>query len=203
MELSEQNKQAILLEERYRADVRRTLQEPPDRRFRARFWSFLNSQFGMWLLSAVILGVITHFYARAESKATATEATNQRISDIDIEVHDRLDTVNRLRWGDRELDPNGFPKDLVARVMLPPGEKHAIIYDLRNRTLRSLIFELHALVPSNERPKVAEALFTLESFDNVGTADPSEFIEWLEEIPPLRWRQKLESGGTVKLKGGP
>lgn len=185
--LSEQDKQRILLEETYRDEVRRSLSPSQKQTGLKRVWGFLNSQFGMWFISAVIMGLVTNYYARIVATAQSEAVREQRVRDLDLEISERLDSVNIIRWGDRILDKNGFPTDLVDRVLLPPGEKNTIVYDLRNRTLRSLLFELKGFVLEIEKEKIAEALFILDGIRNVGTEDRQQFVKIIEDIGALRW----------------
>lgn len=115
MELDEAERSRIRLEERYRDEVRSELEAARKERSSGGARAFLNSNFGLWLLSAIFISGAGTLYqqwqksrdeekavlqkARDEEKAVfdkkiAAEGDNREsISRLDVEISYRLSTV--------------------------------------------------------------------------------------------------------------
>jgi len=115
MALEENEKGRILLEERYRDQIRSALEKEKKDKASGGFKGFLNSSFGLWLLSAIFISGAGTLYqqwqkgrdddravlqkARDEQKALfdkkiAAESENRdSISKLDIEISYRLSTA--------------------------------------------------------------------------------------------------------------
>ncbi|MET3127443.1 hypothetical protein ABID42_002558 [Arcicella rosea] len=61
--ISEEMKLHILAEEKYREEVKRSLEVPSNK-----VWTFLNSNFGLWFLSTCVVGLITFIFTFLQQK---------------------------------------------------------------------------------------------------------------------------------------
>jgi hypothetical protein len=102
MELDDTEKRRILLEERYRAEVRLALKEPSG----SKVASFLNSTLGLWLLSAVFLSGGGTVYGCWQRSVDATRVQAEK---------DRDEQKLRL---ERLLDQQRVTQDAVERLDL-------------------------------------------------------------------------------------
>jgi hypothetical protein len=162
-----------------------------------RLWRFANTQFGLWFLSAIVLG---HFYANLQARWQSDSQREQRIKDLDAEIASRLEWASPLTWGDREIDPDdGYPLDLVDSVLSPPKPDRVLMPEFQNRSLRSLLYELKRLVPSDEeQARLREALFIVDGFRNVAARQDHEwFVSEVDAIELLRWRVQIAESLTT------
>jgi hypothetical protein len=82
--LTDDEKARISAEEEFRAELRRQFAEPKQ----SRWWTFLNSAFGLWLLGSVSLAVITFLYQKLDSsyKANTERAEIRRKVKQELEM---------------------------------------------------------------------------------------------------------------------
>ena len=80
----------IKSEEIYRDEIRKKLSENKDSSFSKKSWRFLNSSFGIWLLSTVIVGLIVYFYNmnKLQNEISVNEAAT--IHKLETESSHRL-----------------------------------------------------------------------------------------------------------------
>jgi hypothetical protein len=79
--LSKEEKLRIQLEETYRNEVKKNLENNKRKSFGEKTWSFLNSTLGLWFLSTCVVGLITFLYTKQQEEDRAVAAKKQ----IDIE----------------------------------------------------------------------------------------------------------------------
>lgn len=98
--LTDQEKQKILLEEKYRNQVRNKLEKNNKK---LSIWSFLNSNFGSFILSTVIVGLISIVYNNHRADITKQEKLlqqvkidNQKESQLKTELNHRLNTIIKI-----------------------------------------------------------------------------------------------------------
>lgn len=145
--LSEQKKQQIYDEEVYRLQVRRSLQQPL-----ASLQRLLNSAFGVWLLSAAVIITASFSFSYALAEVNASHEHQQKISQLDTEVSARLQQLL--------AEP---PSPISLALANDQSQTlRAIFPHHNNRDLRSLLYELHALVPTEEQAEVQRALRAIE-----------------------------------------
>jgi hypothetical protein len=156
--LSDDDKARIRLEEIYREEVRRQLQtaEPPTRG--ERLIAFLNSGLGIWILSSILVGLVTWSYTMwTESRSTARE-NDAIIEKLDVEIVARM-----TRFRDLISSATTMETFYLAMVSLDNPEttgnlKVSVFPELAGRSLSSLLWELRARVPAAERAPVSSAL---------------------------------------------
>lgn len=88
--LTDAQRQTIQLEERYRQEVRAQFKSPPPP---LTLWSALNSQFGMWLLSAVLLSGVSTLYANVRADIAERAQARERVERLDFEIGFRFSQV--------------------------------------------------------------------------------------------------------------
>jgi hypothetical protein len=107
---------------------------------RTRLWSLLNSQFGLWILSTVLVGLISFLYSGfQESNRLYTQELGQmdRLRD---EVADRLEQL------DQEIGGAVTMGDFAARVNPWGLDGPTGVYpDMQSRSIRGMIMELEKL----------------------------------------------------------
>ena len=92
-----ETKDTISNEESFRRQVRedRAKREPPSS-FSKRIWAFLNTSFGIWFLSTIIVGLVTFFYNERQ-RALEQSRQTQEASDKNQAERLRLETERAAR----------------------------------------------------------------------------------------------------------
>lgn len=168
--LSDNERAVILEQEIFRKAIREELSPPEPKSKKERAWEILNSNFGMWLLSAVLISGLGTLYTRhqttideARRSAEAERAESRRLSELRdrlrLEISFRLSsalsrlneidkTQNRSAVEDRRksiqraLAPLAFPASDSAPPLFPEFKAFSGI---------ALIAELRRHVPDGEK----------------------------------------------------
>jgi hypothetical protein len=165
--LSNDEKLRIQLEETYRREVR-DIQESQHRGGWSKFSPFLNSNFGIWLLSSCVLGLLSLGFtmwekSRDERRRQLDElhVREEAVRRLDAEIASRLSYVNVV-WS-TQLGSDSAPTVGRAAALLALDRPNLVEYpmsvfpDFSTRTLRSLIWELKTVVPDSERTDIEAA----------------------------------------------
>ena len=91
--LSEDQKHQIKLEEIYRGEVRKSL--APRKRPKEKCFSFLNSPFGLWILSSIFLAALTSMWSVWNSTQQQERQNTEQIAKIKIEINHRLSAAEQ------------------------------------------------------------------------------------------------------------
>jgi hypothetical protein len=172
--VNEQEQNRIRQEELFRAQVRLDLERQQTGEKQSGVWIFLNSAFGLFLLSTVAVGVISTSYAYLQEALSARSASRSEIERIEIEIVNRLDTYARTMQKAIEEDAL-LP--LFDAVQHDHGQNGGTFPELLARSSRSLIYELRARTGEN----VAEFEDALDELDGISAAigGPGSFGERL------------------------
>jgi hypothetical protein len=182
--LSEERKIAIRTEELYRKTVRREIngQKPPASH-PTRLWNFLNSTLGIWFLSTCVLGVASFSFTAFYEMHKANLENTITINRLDAEISARLHSVIL-----------GKTKKVTAEMLLSleePGRTEfpsSIFPEYKSRTFRSLLYELHLLIPIEEKQEVKLAIASTEDWHKRYLAAKalgdggSGFSNWINKV---------------------
>lgn len=94
--LTDQDVQRIAAEERLRTRLRSEFDLKPKQESRSSWWAFLNSPFGLFLLSSVVLAGLTGLYTQIQYYSRQLEVRNQEILKITTELKYRLEQVKHF-----------------------------------------------------------------------------------------------------------
>lgn len=128
--------------------------EPANRR--GQVWSFLNSAFGLFLLSSIVLGGLS--FLHTEHKR-AVERRDQ-VEQLDLEIALRIRDMQRLATG-RE---NNRYSTVASIGRISNGEtskfylRRPLSRAFEGRSLSDLLWQLYLLVPRDERPAIKVAV---------------------------------------------
>ena len=202
--LADNEKQKIKLEEEYRLEIRRQLQEKPEKKSgRSQFWAFLNSSFGLWLLSAVFITGIGAIYTRYQNAREQDSKKKELIERLDFEISFRYSQVlNQLyHLTDRNpkaplLASNRSSEEVRKTVELlnqaPSGNSASLYPEFANMGIPALITELRRhLQDEDERQKVDVVLASLTGgvFENVDFSNvPQVAGIILDKLMIGRWK---------------
>jgi len=138
LQLSDEEKERIRLEETYRHEIRKSLEDSKPKK--GRIFKILNSPFVIWVLSAIILSGITSMYARYAAKAEASKAQSVRIQRIITDLSTRIERarVNLKPYGERR-----------ASYTTIEGAEGAFL-DFKDQDFLSVAVELQILRPGDD-----------------------------------------------------
>jgi hypothetical protein len=190
--LTDQEQRVIQAEEIYRDEVRRKLSaiEPIKSRSK-RVLVFLNTALGIWLLSTVVVGVLTWSYAQLQENAKKTEVIRESTRKLHTEIVGRLDASSALIEGVQAqlVNNTGWRSraSLFSDVAHELDGRSPIYEEFSKRSLRSLLVELQQLVSAQERSEIKLSLIELnairkESESGVGRGLIGKGPDSLEEV---------------------
>jgi hypothetical protein len=149
MTLTDDEKAHLRAEEEFRAEMRREFAE----RKPSRWWTFLNSAFGLWLLGSISLGGLTFLYQRLDSsyKATTQRAEIQR--KVREELRTRFAVAGYYEVADRsnscnaESEQKQTPTPELARFILSAanGEDSGAYEEFRRVSATEMFSKLFQL----------------------------------------------------------
>lgn len=161
--LSDDERAKIRAEETFRHEVRKGLEETG-----SRWWAFLNSAFGLWLLGSVSVGVITWSFGAIHDRQreeTESRALSRRLR---TEIAARIDAATYVFRSSEFHEPRPEVDDYGEAANILNGQVgHATYADLTGRKLSSLVIQLrdnglcnYDLEPSVKAAQLLEADFT-------------------------------------------
>lgn len=188
--LTDNQKLRIREEEIYRDEVRKSLVKPDG--FFKRFYNFLNSALGLWILTTIVVGVFTWGYAQWQLSVQSREQINK----LDIEIEKRFDNaanslfVNSPDWKEGDKQP---PFYIANTLLLPPKEENSIQSEFANRNLKSLLYELNSRLPFIEKIEVENTIRDIDFIEqfyakkDIPQPFARDFYNKIMEIRNSRW----------------
>lgn len=166
--LTEADKARIRQEEIFRREVQMELAKAsPPQSAGGSIWAFLNSSFGLWTLSTLVVGVISWGYRRWRERREDHEflrsqelETQSAVRKLDLEIASRLRNFEKLMENASDLD--GYYNALIS---LEGGSllfSRNVFPDFENRPIESLIWELMLLLPDSNRAEVYPAFLAVQ-----------------------------------------
>ena len=199
MALTPEKREQIRLEEEYRHEVRSALAEK-DKPKESRLWKFLNSGFGLWLCSAVILSGGTFIYTQYSEAREAEEKRQKAVEALDLEIAYRLSNalaklgLAQLEYDDNLHDKSKSPQETLNQqrqqtiaaahqlYYAPAGTFPPLYPEYAKYGLPTLITELRR----NERD--VKALKALQGVLRNVMADAADETA---ELPPKNWIERI------------
>lgn len=172
MNLTDEHRDQIKLEEIYRDEVRKSLVSKKTRK--GQIVAFLNTPFALWILSSILLTVITATWSAWSNQRDKDRAKNERISKMKAEIAYRLsEAEENLTHVD---DPNFRLYNAVAPVtealVAADPQYHSqgpAFPEFEKRTVKSLLIEWQTMTNENkEKSNIADFLETIKKIENTG-----------------------------------
>gem|GEM_PF-6478252 len=134
---------------------------------------YLNRPFVLWILSTLLIGGLSWCYKKYEDNRTIKRENLNLVRKLDFEI------ANRLYAYDNQVksNPDDWQSKLFILLYSPVDDKTSIknIYpEFKERTLRSLLWELIGVVPDDEKPVVFGAYESLSKLDSLGNEYPAD-----------------------------
>lgn len=117
----------------------------------SRIWAFVNSSFGIFLLSSVALGLVSFSYSSWQTY----EGDKRNIEKLDLEIAVRLSAIDRIYF---EKESGNRYSNLVNINNIIDGAANSSFYvqkplfnEFENKSIVTLMWQLYILVPSREK----------------------------------------------------
>jgi hypothetical protein len=148
--LTEEKKNQIRLEETYRAEIRRSLQSDKTSR-RQRLLDFLNSAFGLWVLSTCVVGALTFAYTSQKEAGESTRLRREACERLEVEIARRM---SELEYEFRRVEAqHGIDSQrgrLFEALNTVRSPRYPVFKEFKNRPLSSILFERYHLASEHE-----------------------------------------------------
>lgn len=168
--LSDNEKSVLREQEVFRKEIRDELSPPKQNSARGRAWEVLNSNFGMWLLSAVLLSGLGTLYTRyqtgvdeARKNAEAERVESNRVSELrdrlKLEISFRLSTalsrlnkIDKMQQRAAQEDQKKYIQRALAPLALPTSDSEPPLFpEFKAFSGIALVAELRRHVPDGEK----------------------------------------------------
>ncbi len=157
--LTDEDKNRLRLEEIFRQEVRQEIEENKKTSSRTqKTWSFLNSNFGLFVFSIVFVSIFswgyTHWneYRKEKSQNAATARR------LDAEITNRIEHAEKI-LGDELRDIGSIHRAIWGgkAETSRPSQYTPIFSEFTYRSLYSLLWELEYVVPAKQVNEVKKA----------------------------------------------
>lgn len=136
--LSADERAKIRAEESFRHEIRSGLEETG-----SRWWAFLNSAFGLWLLGSVSVGVITWSFGAVRDRQVAQAEARTLSLHLKTEIAARVDAATYVFRGSEFHEPRVEVDDYGEAANILNGQAgHAAYPEFTGRKLSSLVIQL-------------------------------------------------------------
>lgn len=161
--LTDETKNQIRNEEIYRLEIQEDLRK--SKKDKNKIWIFLNSSFGIWLLSSVALSIITWGYTQITSAVSENRKNLIDIAKHDAEIGTRIKSykikLSKSQSISEYFEANncfivGQCYDLNSQTTLP---------EFKDKNLRALLLELTIIVSSERKSQIQKAIDGLDELN--------------------------------------
>lgn len=211
--MNENDKKRILQEEIYRLEIQEFLSKPKQ----SKIWKFLNSSFGIFLLSSVVLAFITTLHTNYQISVAKAQTKNQKIEQLDNEISNRIYQVlynTRFQKKDILSDTTNYHSrynlsngiyqvglDLLDNTYV--NERYPLdisIYDkFKYCNFRSLVYELYTFLDNKKDTSFKKILNTYELLADSSSVVKNYSDKEINKIQSLKAINYLDSITTTNL----
>jgi len=194
--LSETEREHFRLEESYRHEVRSQLSPP-----KGPLTTFLNSSFGLWLLSALFITGAGGLFAKWQEQQAGAARRRETVERLDYEIGYRFSQAQVQLYAATRLpaaaDREAEVRRIVRILERPPGLEPQHLYpEYSAFSLPALVGELHRHVPEKQqRDKLDQVVTHLTGLDvffevqKASLAEPTAVAgAIIEQLVLPRWK---------------
>lgn len=179
LHLSDEDKARLRAEEVFRHEIRSELEKARKQRSRGeRLLAFLNAPVILWLLSTIVVGLITWQYTRWEERQTQQQQVQAEIRNLDLEIHGRLR---------RAADRLSSARDIVGirEAIRMLDEASGTFPEMGQRNMENLLVSLIWLMPEGEAAALETARTGYRELQEMAAA-PEEAQDVKQTIARVR-----------------
>jgi len=197
--LTKETMQQILEEEKYRNEVKKSLEIPTPARKRGKIMEFLNSTFFLALLSSLLIPIIISYAQSNSQKLKEKEAFDKKISNERAEIKNRIDIISRI--DPDEVDAGEYSEIINAYKGYDSIFGFSLIPELAKRNIYSLIADYEFDLKYEKVKKGNDSI--IASIPAV-TKALREIYSYLEEfhpymnLPKAPWSEYIEEKARIK-----
>jgi hypothetical protein len=174
----------ITAEEQLRTRLRAEFDPKAKREHRSGWWEFLNSSFGLFLLSSVVLAGLTGLYSQAQYHSHQLELRNQEILKVTSELQYRLHQIRRYSEQMSKAAPGnkvGASRFIWYTIYGGPEYYHASLPEFSGVTTYGLVGRLRLLGVTDGTQKALDSIISLENGQTEPERDqtvyPQQFLD--------------------------
>lgn len=133
--------------------------------FKSKLWVFLNSAFGLFLLSSIFLGLLSFSYGQWVKNSERQRKAEQ----LNLEISLRLREMKSLSQG---KDSQRY-SNLVNIKQVIEGEtsrfyvRKPLFNEFENKSMTTLLWQLYLLVPSRDQAAIKDAIRKCTAIDGL------------------------------------
>ena len=161
--MTDDEKEKIRKEEIFRQEVRTQIESTPPPTRSARAWKFLNSPFGLWVLSSIVVSGLGLLYAGWSSHQAKVEANHTVERRLDVEI------ARRLLKFEKDLKAtvkNNYQYDWYATSLHNlKSSDNPVFSEFKLRSLSSLLLELELVVSTAQQQSINTATEAILSYE--------------------------------------
>jgi hypothetical protein len=118
---------------------------------RSKVWQFVNTAFGIWFLSTIVLGFATWFYTRWSETSEIERIQTEQVKKLDTEIGARIQFAKLAL----AHDSSSNAVHSAVEELLHGSNRTVVFPEYRERGIVPLMWELSSLCPSeSERCKI-------------------------------------------------
>lgn len=191
-ELAEDRRREIRLEEIFRDEVKKQLEEAGPNAQKKKIWKWLNEPFVLWVLSTILVGVIGWAYTQFQASWTAREENTLTIEKLRTQAEARFE----LAIGMLSKAATAGEYARAIEVMLYDNPMSRFYPEFKDRSTASIIWEAHERMKLGKVPPVvgfelqerlealkAKLLTTLDQTQEQETID--QIWQTVKELPRM------------------
>jgi hypothetical protein len=197
--ITEEDKKRIKIEEIFRAEIRESFKKTGNEPFRKKAWNLLNSPFGLWMLSTVVVGLVVYFYNDIKMKGEISSNNASTIHKLSTEANYRLQKFRlslsqqneaNLYYEDTEL-AYMIDGTLINDGSLSPEKPIYIFPEFKERTMHSLLYEMERLTKDKKQAS------SIKEARNILSKIRNKLLD-LEERPKLEFSRSQHVSSIVQ-----
>ena len=191
--LTKETMQQILEEEKYRNEVKKSLEIPTPARKRGKIMEFLNSTFFLALLSSLLIPIIISYAQSNSQKLKEKEAFDKKISNERAEIKNRIDIISKI--DPEEVEGSDYAEIINAFIGFDSISGSSLIPELAKRNIYSLIadyeFDLKYEKGKNGNDSIIASLPTI-------TDALKETNSYLKKFDAYMWNPEIKNYERVE-----
>lgn len=223
--LSDEEKMHFKAEETFRYEVRKSLEKKEKKTFWRKVWELINSAFGLWLLSTVIVGLVASSYSDIRAKNEAATKNIETMRKLSTEISSRL---QMFKVSLMQLSPDRYYNysyvqlahmidgtGIIDKGSVSQDRPIFVFPEFQDRTMQSLLFEMERLTKDEKQAatikegrtiigRIKNSLMTMED-----PPRPSSDVSIIEQRMQMRAQtasvskpsaqDSLEAAGYLKI----
>jgi hypothetical protein len=153
-------RERIQAEEVFRDEVRQEIEKQRPKHLRRRVWDFVNTSFGIWLLSSVVLGSLVWSWTLIQEYRHTKKAREELLTKVNYEIY-------RAFWAYDGLAEQSWNYEQYKYAHKKTLERpDYTLSDFKDATTEQLVWSMGEIPPIANKERAQKLLRIVESFRN-------------------------------------